>query len=69
VSHGEPPLVTDTPTYGLVIGAGEFSGAVLTLANTAPFFFLWRNTKPSPVSAIVGSARRAAMTTRVDQNN
>jgi hypothetical protein len=28
VSHGEPPLVTDTSIFGLVIGAGEFSGAV-----------------------------------------
>jgi hypothetical protein len=58
VSHGEPPLVTDTSTLGLVIGAGEFSGAVLTLAKTAPFFYLSRNTKFSPGPAIVGSARR-----------
>jgi hypothetical protein len=39
VSRGELPLVTDTSTSGLVIGAGEFSGAVLTLAKTAQFFF------------------------------
>jgi hypothetical protein len=36
VSHDEPPLVTDISTLELVIGEGEFTGADLTLANTAP---------------------------------